>query len=174
MPSIPRLHEVAQPIFTSEVYIFHQDKVLLFKRSENKKKFPGFWSLPGGHLDEGEDALAAAIREVKEETGITIQPTDIKLKVVAFHHHLDRQETYIAFAFAVTLSELPAKLLESDEGSSHWVEKDQAMSLENVFEPVKRYFDHVLNNHSGIIYNYSQWENTHLVKVMSETIDQNT
>lgn len=31
----------------------------------------GLWVQPGGHIDEGEDVLAAAIREVHEETGIT-------------------------------------------------------------------------------------------------------
>ena len=73
MTTIKRLHEIAQPIFTAEVYIMHGDEVLMFKRSETKKKFPGFWSIPGGHIDEGEDPLAAAIREVKEETALDIE-----------------------------------------------------------------------------------------------------
>ncbi|HUO56011.1 MAG TPA: NUDIX domain-containing protein, partial [Candidatus Paceibacterota bacterium] len=30
-----------------------------------------FWGFPKGHLDEGEDALTAARREIKEETGLT-------------------------------------------------------------------------------------------------------
>jgi ADP-ribose pyrophosphatase YjhB (NUDIX family) len=47
MTELRRLHEVAQPIFTTEVYIVCRDEVLMFKRSETKKKFPGFWSLPG-------------------------------------------------------------------------------------------------------------------------------
>ena len=29
------------------------------------------WSLPKGHIEEGEDALAAALREIQEETGVT-------------------------------------------------------------------------------------------------------
>lgn len=36
------------------------------------KKDLGAWSLPKGELDEGEDPLAAAIREFGEETGFTI------------------------------------------------------------------------------------------------------
>ena len=34
----------------------------------------GRWLQPGGHVDEGEEVLAAAIREVSEETGVTGVP----------------------------------------------------------------------------------------------------
>lgn len=168
------LHEVAQPIFVAEVYIIHDGKLLMFKRSETKKKFPGFWSLPGGHIDEGEDPLSAAIREVKEETGVSIVPEDIKLKVVALHHHIDRNELYAAFAFAVTLSSQPTVISEEREGEAHWIPLDEAKQLHNVFEPVKHYFDHVLNNHPGIVYNSSRWENSQLVETLSESIDTNS
>lgn len=32
------------------------------------------WALPGGHLDPGETALAGAVRELAEETGLTVDP----------------------------------------------------------------------------------------------------
>lgn len=169
-----RLHEVAQPIFVAEAYIFYQDSLLMFKRSETKKKFPGFWSIPGGHIDEGEDPLATAMREVKEETGVTISASDIQLKVVAMHHHLDRKELYVAFAFATRIHEEPKDLTHSEEGESSWVKKSDVFHLENVFPPVKYYFDHVLNEKTGIVYNQSQWENNNLVKVLSQTVDMNS
>ncbi len=174
MTTIKRLHEAAQPIFTAEVYIFHEDSLLMFKRSETKKKFPGFWSLPGGHIDEGEDPLAAALREVNEETGVTISSDDIKLKVVAMHHHIDRGELYVAFAFAARINSEPKMLIQSEEGTSHWVKKSEALELENVFPPIKYYFDHVLNERPGIVYNQSQWENSQLIKVLSQTLDTNS
>ena len=49
-------------------------KVLLTRRHQAAKLFPGVWVLPGGHVDEGEDLLTAALREVLEETGIRIAP----------------------------------------------------------------------------------------------------
>ena len=168
-----RLHEVAQPIFTSEVYIMYNDEVLMFKRSETKKKFPGFWSIPGGHIDEGEDPLVAAIREVKEETGIDVTPNNLTLKVVAMHHHIDRKEMYVVFAFVATINQRVTPKENVEEGSAHWVKKLEMLQKENVFEPAKHYFDHILNNKPGIIYNMSEWTNSQLVRVLSETVDRN-
>ena len=46
---------------------------LITKRSPNKP-FPGMWECTGGSALAGEDSLGAALRETKEETGITLEP----------------------------------------------------------------------------------------------------
>ena len=48
--------------------IFRGSGVLLIQRS--KGALQGLWSLPGGHIEPGETARAAAMREVREETGV--------------------------------------------------------------------------------------------------------
>ncbi len=39
----------------------------------HRTKSGGFWEFPKGHIDEGETSLDAAERELKEETGLTIE-----------------------------------------------------------------------------------------------------
>uniref|UniRef100_UPI0032B20BDD NUDIX hydrolase n=1 Tax=Hyphomonas atlantica TaxID=1280948 RepID=UPI0032B20BDD len=48
---------------------FKGDDVLLIQRGT--KPLQGQWSLPGGRIERGEHADAAAVRELKEETGVS-------------------------------------------------------------------------------------------------------
>lgn len=50
------------------IICFRGPDVLLITRGKPPKQ--GEWSLPGGHIEFGEPAEAAALRELKEETGV--------------------------------------------------------------------------------------------------------
>ena len=51
-------------------------KVYLAQRAKTKKFFPGVYEIPGGHVDFGEDIIAALKREVREELGKEIAVGD--------------------------------------------------------------------------------------------------
>lgn len=50
---------------------------LLTVRAQRVGSHKGQWALPGGRLDDGEDAPAAALRELHEELGMRLAPADV-------------------------------------------------------------------------------------------------
>jgi 8-oxo-dGTP diphosphatase len=57
-----------RPILAASICVRRENEVLLIKRGNNPGK--GKWALPGGKVKWGETTKAAALRELKEETGI--------------------------------------------------------------------------------------------------------
>ncbi|WP_092528347.1 NUDIX hydrolase [Amycolatopsis arida] len=53
------------------------DRVLLSRRRDTHPEFDGKWHLPSGKLDAGESVLHAAVREVREEVGVLVEPADL-------------------------------------------------------------------------------------------------
>lgn len=59
----------AHPLLGAIAVVVHDGHVLLARRK--KQPDAGLWGFPGGHVDWGETALDAAVRELAEETGVT-------------------------------------------------------------------------------------------------------
>ena len=58
------------------------DKTLLFFRNDGFFSYGGgWWVMPAGHIEQGETALTAAIREAKEELDIDILPEEDSLYI---------------------------------------------------------------------------------------------
>ncbi|MFH0832737.1 MAG: NUDIX domain-containing protein [Candidatus Aenigmatarchaeota archaeon] len=88
--------------FVATVYVIHDNKVLLTFHKKIKK-----WLPPGGHIDENELPDEAALREVKEETGLDVEiisdkeprlsniatplhrPEFVQMEDVDGHQHID-------------------------------------------------------------------------------------
>jgi 8-oxo-dGTP diphosphatase len=60
--------------------VFNKDhQVLLLRRASHDAYRPGGIDLPGGKVEEGEEIATGALREVLEETGLTIDPATMQL-----------------------------------------------------------------------------------------------
>jgi isopentenyl-diphosphate Delta-isomerase len=56
----------------------HDDRVLLQRRALVKESWPGLWDISvAGHVDAGESAIDAAIREAFEELGLRFEPHEL-------------------------------------------------------------------------------------------------
>ena len=98
--------------------------VLQYRSPERYKKWSGY-AFPGGHIEEGESLVESVIREVYEETGLTI--ADPKLVAVK-DWSLDEGGRYIVFCYKAT--KFSGQLRSSEEGEVSWVEKDQLDQLD--------------------------------------------
>src|SRR5690349_8948823 len=65
----------ATPFVGVGAIIIEDGQVLLIKRGH--APLAGEWSIPGGVLEVGETLREAAIREVREETGLEVEPADL-------------------------------------------------------------------------------------------------
>jgi len=51
--------------------------ILLTRRGSRLNAHARQWAFPGGRLDDGEDELTAALREMEEEVGLSLGPDDL-------------------------------------------------------------------------------------------------
>ncbi len=56
--------------------IMQDARILLCRISGQLPNDAGFWTLPGGGIDFGEDPADAMVREVREETGLIVRPLE--------------------------------------------------------------------------------------------------
>lgn len=76
-PACPSGHFVHfnNPPPTVQAWIERDREYLILKR--NEEPFAGEWDLPGGFVEMGESPAEAVVREVAEETGLTVTPTEV-------------------------------------------------------------------------------------------------
>lgn len=88
------------PLFYGSVHIlfYRNEEVLLLKR-QNTGFADGKWSVVAGRMDGNEEVIAAAIREAKEEAGVDIEPSEIK--VVGVMHRKNTSSEWFDFYLLV-------------------------------------------------------------------------
>lgn len=98
--------------------IHRENQYLLQDRA--KEDWKGY-TLPGGHVEKGESIVDAVIREMKEETGLTVYHP----KLCGVKQFPIENGRYIVFLF--TTDNFEGEVVSSEEGSMHWMNKDELL-----------------------------------------------
>ncbi len=109
--------------------------ILLIKRTKDDTYMPGKWELPGGKLDPGQDISNALEREVLEETGLVIVPTD---KTAYWHSEIIASGKYKGLPYIVLVGlakSVGGKVkLSSEHEDFCWIAKSDVFDCDLVLE----------------------------------------
>ena len=99
------------------------DKILLQNRQ--KKNWRGY-ALPGGHVEPGESFIDAVIREMKEETGLTI----LDPRLAGVKQFPIENGRYVVLLFKAT--KWTGTVITSEEGQMEWIEYGKISNVKTV------------------------------------------
>ena len=109
------------PLVGVGAVIVHQGRVLLVQRGHEPLK--GRWSIPGGLIEIGEMLHEAVVREVREETGLEIEPVELVELIDRIHREGDRVRYH--YVIADYLCRVVGGTLKAadDADAVRWVER---------------------------------------------------
>ena len=117
------MHLPEQTIFTNMCMVYDRDGNILVQ-DRKKKDWPGL-CFPGGHVEPGESFVESVIREVYEETGLTIE----KPRLCGTKQFQTREGARYVLLFYKT-NRFSGELRSSDEGEVFWIPRRELASYQ--------------------------------------------
>lgn len=101
---------------------------------DRKNPPPGF-ACPAGHIDEGEEPKIAALRELKEETGITVDNLEFICEEEILGNYCRSANVHYWYLFRLEVESETATAEDDEAKSSGWysVEEMKNLNLEKVW-----------------------------------------
>ena len=113
-------------------FMEHAGKILLLHRAAHKPQ-GGTWGIPAGKVAKDEDTKQAIVREIREETGIEIDPALFKYYRKIFVSYPDIKFVY--HMFQTPLNQLPAVSLDPTSHQAFtWVTPGEALTMNLIMD----------------------------------------
>ena len=127
------MHNKEKCVITNICLVYKDDKILVQERT--KTDWPGL-TFPGGHVEKGENFNDAVIREVKEETGLTLlKPILCGIEEYKVKKDEDR---YIMLYYKC--NKFKGRIKSSNEGKVYWInhkdlkKKELSLDLDRILK----------------------------------------
>ncbi len=118
-----------------------KNSTLMLHRIKKENDYhQGKWNGLGGKLNQGESPEECAIREIKEESGLTVK--NPSLKGFLTFPNFDGVDDWYVFVF--TFNEFEGNLIDSPEGKLEWIPDNELTSL-NLWEGDKIFLEWVFS-----------------------------
>jgi mutator protein MutT len=130
--------KVGYPRMGVAVFLINEktNKILLAKRINNSHE-NGKYGLPGGKIDFGEEPADAAIREIKEETGLVVDYCYIrKLPIITSNVYPEEGNHFLCLWFCTYVDVDNIDYIEKDENGNYKTEKWEWHDPSNLPKPL--------------------------------------
>lgn len=115
---------------TTLCYIEKEESYLMLHRTKkNNDLSHDMWIGVGGHFEEGESPMECLMREVKEETGLTLKSCRFRGIVTFISLEENSDRFYTEYMFLYTADQFEGMLTVCDEGELRFVKKQDISSL---------------------------------------------
>lgn len=127
--NIDRITQNMKREYSAGGIVLKGNQVLLIKNAALRDPSKAYWGFPKGHINEGESAEEAAVREIKEETGVE---AEIVKKLGESSYIFTKQgeqisKTVVYFLLVYTVGEIKAQDLEVLDAG--WYTPKEALAM---------------------------------------------
>ena len=133
---------------TKSLIVNEKNQLLLLKIGTHTQQpeRSNTWDLPGGFIDPGESASEGAVREIKEETDIDVEPSRVELihGITGYYKENDTSVTHLCYA--VKLNSTPDVKVSWEHESYKWVEYSTVLQNYELHPRYKLFIEYAQNH----------------------------
>ncbi|NJO18553.1 MAG: NUDIX hydrolase [Thioploca sp.] len=132
-----------------------KEEIVVLTMLRDGKNEPGTWSVPGGHVNDGEDPKIAVLRELLEETGINLFSLRDLVLPLGFCYDQYFDKNYITLWYSFKLSgKIEANIMEPEKCKQLiWHKEETIYKFNNKFSCLRNW----LNQNGGNL-----WPKNHI------------
>lgn len=138
-------YEYERPSITTDVIVHRDGKVLLIRRKNEPYK--GMFALPGGYMEMDETLAESAARELREETGIVVEPDKLEFMAFGDNPKRDTRGRVVTAFFRINVDSDTRAIAGDDAEDIEWLDFDLLKNMDIAFDHKQFILSSIVMNH---------------------------